>query len=260
MPRARVSIERAVITQGEPIVGRVEDERVYAIFSVWFASTLLTRGQEIPSARKLYSDSFWLEPGRFEIRYPPNLPPTISTRAHKVRWALTFGVPRLGGRVLFPRSTVRIKVFPRPPEELSEDQDWIVLDKSRYYPGDEILGKLRVGDVRPEDVTVEMSVREWLEIDGDRREYTWTLAAGDSGILEGEPGIRLELPSDPTVPKDLFFFYPYTFSAEFAGMKFGTETLLVVMTPEGVKELRLPISPRPPRFERVRKKPGPPLW
>ncbi|HDM92128.1 MAG TPA: hypothetical protein ENG69_01890 [Candidatus Korarchaeota archaeon] len=260
MPRARVSIERAVITQGEPIVGRVEDERVYVVFSVWLASLLLTKEQTVPSARKLYSDSFWLGPGRFEIRYPPNLPPTISTRAHKVRWTLTFGVPRLGGRVLFPKSIVRIKVFPKQPEGLPKDSGWILLDKTRYHPGDEILGKLRIGDVKPEDVTVELSVREWLEIDGDRREYTWTLAAGDSGLLEGEPGIRVELPSDPTVPKDLFFFYPYTFSAEVAGLRFGTETFLVVMTPDGVKELKLPISPRPPRFERIERKPGPPLW
>ncbi len=260
MPRASVRVERSVIRLGEPIAGVVEGDRVYAVFSVWMASTLLTRGEAIPSARLLYKESFWLEPGRFEIRYPRGLPPTISTRAHKVRWSITFGVPRLGGRILFPRSTLRIKVLPPIPEEIETDLGWLVLNSRRFHPDDELLGRIKVEGVAPEDVTAELMVREWLEVDGDRREYTWTLAPGDSGTLAGETAIRVELPHDPTVPKDLFFFYPYTFSADFGGMRFGTETYLVVTLPEGVKEVPLPISPRLPRFEPTKEKRGPPLW
>jgi len=260
VPRASVRVERNVIRLGEPIVGEVEGDRVYAVFSVWIASTLLTRGEAIPSARLLYKESMWIEPGRFELSYPSGLPPTISTRAHKVRWAITFGVPRLGGRVLFPRSTLRIKAFPPTPDEVEADMGWLILNKGRFYPEDEVLGRIRVRGVTPEDVTAEVLVREWLELEGERREYTWTLAPGDVGTLEGEAAIRVQLPHDPTVPKDLFFFFPYTFSADYGGVRFGTETYLVITLPEGVRKVPLPISPKTPRFEPTAERRGPPLW
>jgi len=236
-----VVLERSVVTVGEEIRGRVSAP-CEARLSVLLATSLLDPSQSLPKVVKLYESSERLEPGPFSIRPPDWLPPTVSTRFSKVRWTLgfSFGRGRLAG-LLGPRGSVRIKAYPRGAEPPPAPGPPVRLEKTAWRP-DEVVS-FSVDGVDPEDVIASLVVEEWLELGGERRSVRYSLA---EAVPSGS-GLSLEVPHDPSVPRDFFLFFPYSFSAG-SEIRLGVRAFLSVSTPSWEREVEVALVPRPPRF------------
>ncbi len=239
-------MERRLIRVGEPIRGEVSGGEVEATLSVMLATRLLDPSAPLPKVISIYRWSGRVGPGPFEIGYPDTLPPTVYTRGSQVKWTLTFRAAG-GLRGLFsPKGRVRIKVLPRPPRQ--ERSGWIRLEGGPWRPGEIIRGYILDPGIDAGDVVVGLGVEEWIDV-GDGRKTT-RYPIGDGRVFEesGRVVVEVELPYDPTVPKDTFFFYPYTFSASGGGISLGATPYMTVVTSEWEREVRLAVVPREPRY------------
>lgn len=244
----QVLVEKSVLKVGEPIRGEASG-RVTAVLVVLAASDLPSRevGRYSWNVVLSYRRQFTIDEGSFEIRYPEKLPPTVSCRSIKVRWSLVFGTPRLGGRVLWPRRELRLKVLPSDSESRLTSRG-LELEKLTYQAGEMIKGRFPLkGDA--EDYMAGVVIREWLKV--DRKEYSveYPLCEGrvlDAGGGDGEVEIKLE--SDPTRVEDVYFFYPYTFCSSHGGVELGVDAKVRVESLEEALESGIVLKPAEPRL------------
>jgi len=257
----QVLVEKSVLKAGEPIRGE-SSGRVTAVLVVLAASDLPARevGKYSWSIVLSYRREFTLGEGSFEIKYPETLPPTLSCRSIKVRWSLVFGTPRLGGRILWPRRELRLKVLPSDSESRLPPSGELELEKLTYQAGEVIRGRFPLKG-SAEDYMAGVVVREWLKIDGREYSVEYPLCEGrvlGAGMGAGEVEVKLE--SDPTKVEDVYFFYPYTFYSSYGGVELGVDAKVRVESLEEALEREIVLKPAEPRLaERVEEEKRGPL-
>jgi len=103
-----VLIEKRTLFVGENIKGEFNSDKqltlrlyVIAISDLQF----FKKGSYVSNYRTVFSSLVErrLYRGEFEVEYPKNFPPTISSRHFKTRCSLLIGKLRFGGRILYPR-------------------------------------------------------------------------------------------------------------------------------------------------------------
>lgn len=253
-----IILEKNVLKLGEPIRGELRSEfPIHARLYVVLSSILFPRAESIARVMTLHREDFILRQGSFEIAYPKDLPPSINARAHRIRWGLLFGIPRLKGKFMFPRKDVRLKVYPAKPEVRRES--WLDFDKE-FYRSDERVRALIKERVDPSEAIVELEAEEWLSYRGERRELRYFLSDGKILSEGGKLIAEATLPHDPTTVKEVSFFFPYTFSFSRGDLSFGAKVNLVLTTKEGERRAEVPVWTGEPRYGRAVEGPRGPLF
>ena len=236
-------LERGSLRCGMPVRGYVESEGALRVKLVIAVASLLPsggrRGGGTYSVVLSHSQEVEiLGGGSFEFLPPPDAPPTVSTRNFIVRWGVVAGVPRLGGRILMPRTETRLLVAPRP--EPHEPPPGVRVEPRYVVPGRRVTVSL---DRRLEDAVAELVVREWYT-EGDRTvadEYTLAVSdeaeVGDRGTV-----ISLEAPPDPRREGDPYFYYPMTFRSRGRDSEFGISAEIRIEAGGLRHPLRVPVS------------------
>jgi hypothetical protein len=226
-----VIVEKSLLKQGEPVVGESRNGGIDALLMVLIASNL-RKGPQHWEMLHLYRKNVKLGKGRFEIECPAELPPAVYSRNFKVRWSLVFGIPRLGGRFMWPRKELRLKVMPSF-KEISGEIHEIKLEKSIYRPGDVIKGEFELPRGDASKSLVGIKVKEWLIKGKESYSSTYILSEGDLTRAEGRHGwFEIGIEKDITRPEDVSYFYPYTFRSKFSDIEMGISSYVVVENPE----------------------------
>lgn len=259
MPAFSLILEKIAIIAGEPIRGELRSEMpIRARFYVLLSSLLFPGTEAVPKHRTLYYEERELRQGSFEFTYPKDLPPTVHGRAHRVRWGILFGLPRMGGRFLYPRKDVRIKVFPKKPTvELPE---WIELDKEFYKSYDLVRARIKDASIEPENSVLELEAEEWLTLGNERRELRYLLSEGTLKREGLNTIAEVRIPYDPTKVEDFSFFFPYNFTYQSGDFSFGAKVNLVLTHGNEERRAELPVWTGEPRYGRATEGPRGPLF
>ena len=242
-----IVVEKSLLKRGEPVVGEVEEEGIEALLIVMVASNL--RGEPHQwEVLHSYRKNVKLGKGRFEIECPAELPPAVYSKNFKVRWSLVFGIPRFGGRFMWPRKELRLKVMPSLIE-VPEERHEIRLEKPVYRPGEIIKGEFELPKGDASKSLVGIKVKEWL-VKGDKSySNVYILSEGDIIRADGKHGwFEIGIEKDVTRPEDVSYFYPYTFRSRFSDMEMGISSYIVVENPECTLEREIVIIPVEPRI------------
>lgn len=249
MPTFSLILEKTTIIAGEPIRGELRSETpIRAKFYVLLSSLLFPGTEAVPKHKTLYYEERELKQGSFEFAYPIDLPPTIHGRAHRVRWGILFGIPRMGGKLLYPRKDVRIKVFPRKPAV--KLPDWIELDKEFYKSYDIVRAKIRDESIEPANSLLELEAEEWLSLKNERREMRYLLSEGTLKREGLNTIAEVRIPYDPTRVEDFSFFFPYNFTYRSGDFSFGARVNLVLTHGNEERRAEIPVWTGEPRYAR----------
>ncbi|MGC8932516.1 MAG: hypothetical protein ACP5LQ_04430 [Candidatus Methanodesulfokora sp.] len=244
-----IVVEKSLLKRGEPVVGEAKEEGIEALLIVLIASNL-RGGPHQWEVLYSYRKSVKLDKGRFEIECPAELPPAVYSKNFKVRWSLIFGIPRFGGRFMWPRKELRLKIMPSFIE-VSEEEHGIRLERSIYRPGDLIKGEFELPKGDASKSLVGIKVKEWLVKGKESYSNAYILSEGDITRAEGRHGwFEIEVEKDITRPEDVSYFYPYTFRSKFSDMEMGISSYIVVENPEFTLEREIVIIPVEPRIVR----------
>ncbi len=251
-----IVVEKNVLELGEPIRGICRADGVKAKLIVLLATNLedLERSAHIWKVVSSYTESFDLPRGEFVLNYPSDLPPSVYSQHLKVRWSLIFGIPRLGGKIFWPRRELRLKVFPREII-LDEGDSEIRLESRILRPGDVIKGSFVVPGGAAELSLIGLKVEEWLRDKGRIFRNEYTAAEAEIYDANGERGrFRFVVEKDATDVRDVAYFYPYTFRGRVGGVEVGIEARVEIENEKGIFRKPVALLPKPPKL--VRRKEG----
>jgi hypothetical protein len=186
--------------------------------------------------------------GEFEIEYPKNFPPTISSKHFKTRCSLLIGRLRFGGRILYPRKDLRLKVLPSYTIEQGNLGD-LQTNKITFEPGEEI--EVMFPEEKREEISIGVSINEWYKEGEEELNDEYLLSEGVYN--EDLRKWIIKLPPDPTSIKDFFLFYPFSF--EFASDKihFGIKAYVLLEKKDEVIRKEISIVPKKPMFIQEKK-------
>jgi len=244
-----VFIDRRTLFAGESIKiknysGRILKVKLYVIT----ISDLFQKRKEkgFPEYKVIFSSTIEedLREGEFEVRYPETFPPTISTKHFKTRCSLLIGYPRFGGRILFPRTEIRLKILPIYNMIEGGDKNGVLIRKSYYEPEEEIVCKVLT---KIEDVTGGVLIREWYREEEEM--YDEYVLCEEEAVRGDE--IVIKLPHDFSRVEDPFLFYPYSFYSKTQKSEFGIKAYVFIQNKSTLIKKEIAISPRKPQFRRV---------
>ncbi|MEM3872869.1 MAG: hypothetical protein QXE05_09965 [Nitrososphaeria archaeon] len=247
----KVFIEKSTLFVGESLKiknysGKTLKLKLYVIT---ISDLLKKEEKRFPDYRVIFS--FFIEKdlveGETEIKYPETFPPTISSKHFKTRCSLIIGYPRLGGKILFPRTEIRLKILPVykiEKEETGDNKGELLVDKLYYEPDEEITCKL-INSM--ENMTTGILVREWIK-EQEEKFDEYVICEGD--IMKNN-GFIIKLPHDFTRVEDPFLFYPYSFYSITPKSKFGIKAYIFAQCNEALVKREIAIIPRKPQFKRI---------
>ncbi|MBC7090845.1 MAG: hypothetical protein H5T50_02905 [Nitrososphaeria archaeon] len=246
-----VFIEKSTLFAGESLKiknysGVILKTKLYVIT----ISDLLKKkeGKGFPEYEVIFSSIIEKElyDGETEIKYPETFPPTVSTKHFKTRCSLVIGRPRFGGKILYPRTEIRLKILPvyNIEVEVNKDEDKLLLRKTYYEPDEEIFCKVS-GEIK--NATAGVLIREWIVEGNEERFDEYVLE--ESRIENNELTIRL--PHDFTKIEDPFLFYPYSFCSITPKVKFGIKTYIFVQNESTLSKKEIALVPKKPHFRKI---------
>lgn len=245
-----VFVEKSTLFAGESLKiknysGRILKLKLYVIT----ISDLLRKKEEkgFPEYKVIFSSIIEKElgEGESEIKYPETFPPTVSTKHFKTRCSLLIGCPRFGGKILFPRTEIRLKILPIYKIEIGEDKNELLLEKVSYKPDEEIICEILR---KIENATTGILVREWIE----EKEEKFDEYVLCEGTLIKSNKFNIKLPHDFTRIEDPFLFYPYSFYSITPKNKFGIKAYIFVQSETTLVKKEIVILPRKPQFKRIK--------
>ncbi|RLE63287.1 MAG: hypothetical protein DRJ38_07930 [Thermoprotei archaeon] len=235
-------LERSKVRIGDPIGGYVETDREVVLkLIISVASLLPSKAKRVGpfySVIMSYVREKRIEKSRsFEFKVPKSAPPTLSTRNFLVRWSLVVGVPRLGGRVLYPRNEIRIIAVPPlyPKREIKR----VDLQSDYAEPGKKFSVII---DRRLEDPLAEVLVEEWYK---DPEKEIIEVYDLDAKTEFRELGKRTLLVIDfppLTGRTEDYIFYPLTFTTKYGSIEFGIRTKIEVSSGNLTSPLVIPFQ------------------
>jgi hypothetical protein len=246
-----VFIEKSTLFAGESLKiknysGGILKTKLYVIT----ISDLLKRKREkgFPEYEVIFSSIIQKElyEGEFEIKYPETFPPTVSTKHFKTRCSLVIGRPKFGGRILYPRTEIRLKVLPvyKIEIETNKDENELSLRKLYYEPDNEIFCKV---SNRIKNATTGILIREWIVEENEERFDEYVL---EEGKIENNE-LTIKLPHDFIRIEDPFLFYPYSFCSITPKVKFGIKAYIFVQKESELIKKEIVLVPRKPQFRKV---------
>jgi hypothetical protein len=209
-------IEKNILTVGEPIrviLNSLNNEVVEMHLYVSGMTILFDLEKRNKFFRMIFNKSIkWrLKDGEQLLTYPSWLPPSLGLKTLAIRWSLVSGIPRLGGRILFPRKDIRLRVYPQKMPSPSKSE-FITTNKLFYKPGEIIHGSVNVNRGSAKDIIIELRVTEYLKINDKTYSYTYQFASADVNVVNDKScEFMLKIPPDETLFDDRYIFYPYTF-------------------------------------------------
>ncbi len=248
-----VFIEKSTLFVGESLRIKNYSGRVLKLKLYIITISDLLNGKEkkgFPEYRVIFS--FIIEKdlveGETEIKYPETFPPTVSSKHFKTRCSLIIGCPRFGGRILFPRTEIRLKVLPvyKVENEKMEGSksELLLIDKLYCEPDEEITCKLMES---MKNVTGGIIIREWIK-GKDEKFDEYVLC---EGTIKNSNEFIIKLPHDFTRVEDPFLFYPYSFYSVTPQNKFGIKAYIFAQGEGILVKKEVAIIPRKPKFKRV---------
>lgn len=247
----KVFIEKSTLFVGESLKiknysGKTLKLKLYVIT----ISDLLKKGEKrFPDYRVIFS--FFIEKdlieGETEVKYPETFPPTVSSKHFKTRCSLIIGYPRFGGKILFPRTEVRLRILPIykiEKEEAENNKGELLVDKLYCEPDEEITCKLING---MENMTTGILVREWIK-EKEEKFDEYVICEGE--IMKNNEFI-IKLPHDFTRVEDPFLFYPYSFYSITSKSEFGIKAYVFAQYNGALVKREIAIIPRKPQFKRI---------
>ncbi|GEM_PF-3454157 len=238
----RLILERSKVRIGEPIRGYVQTDRlVFLKFIIAAASLLPSKAKNVGPFYNIimkYIDEREIEKSQnFEFNPPSSAPPTLSTRNFLIKWSLIVGVPRLGGRMLFPRNEIRLVAV--PPLYPKNEIEGIEVQSDYAEPGKKFSVII---DEELEDPLAEVIVEEWYK-DPEREivEVYDLDAQAEFKKLGKKTLLTVDFP--PLVGgKEDFIFYPLTFTAKHGNIEFGVRTKIEVSSGNLESPLVIPLQ------------------
>ncbi len=235
-------LERSKVRIGDPIRGYVETDReVILKLIISVASLLPSKAKRVgPFYNVIMSyvkEKRIRKSQSFEFKVPKSAPPTLSTRNFLVRWSLVVGVPRLGGRLLYPRNEVRIIAV--PPLYPRKEVRGIDLQSDYAEPGKKFSVII---DRKLEDPLAEILIEEWYK--DPKREIieVYDLEA-ETEFRELGKKTLLVVDFPPLVGgKEDFIFYPLTFTTKYGDVEFGIRTKIEVSSGNLASPLIIPFQ------------------
>lgn len=230
-------IEKNVFTIGEPIkviFNSLSNENVEMRLYVSGITLLLDMEKKNKFFRMIFNKSLkWkLVKGEQLLTYPLWLPPSLGLKTLAIKWSLVSGIPRLGGKILFPRKEIRLKAYPQKMA-FPVRSETIIIDKFFYRPGDTVHGVLNVTYGNIKDAIVELRTTEYLKLNDKVYSYAYQFASADIiKTIDNKSGeFVLKLPQDETVYDDKYIFYPYTFETKIDDKIIGVRNEIYVEIP-----------------------------
>ena len=239
-----IVLEKNVIEQGEPIVlfNRSLSEfivnlHIYVVSRLTRRSAIFYGSFETVTS---HLETYRLRGlGTLKIKPQIPYPPTIASRDFLVRWNLTVGKPRLGGRILFPKVKIPIKVVPKV--ETYTYHDDITIEPYPIKPG----VKVRIG-VRGvyRDLHAVLRVCEWLRDSKGVREDKYILATSTSEpvVVEDMTYVEMQIPRMRESKGAPFYLYPLTFEFKGKDVSFGIKAELEVVLGKSGESLKVPVQ------------------
>ncbi len=250
-------IEKNVLTIGEPIkviFNTLSDESMEIRLYVSGITLLFDMEKKSRFFRTIFNKSIkWkIKKGEQLLIYPSWLPPSLGLKTFAIKWSLVSGIPRLGGKILFPRKEIRLKVYPQkmmPPSK----SETIVIDRLFYKPGDVIHGILNVDQGNIKDAIIELRVIEYLKSNERVYSYAYQFSSADIKVIDNKSGeFILKIPPDETVYDDRYIFYPYTFETKIDDKIIGVKSEIYAEIPNEFSDKQeIIIEPREIKLQRV---------
>ncbi|RLE75500.1 MAG: hypothetical protein DRJ44_05695 [Thermoprotei archaeon] len=240
--RTELILERSKIRLGYPIRGYVKTDRPLILKLIITAASLLpskARGRD-PYYNVIvnYVDELRINKSReFEFHPPEHAPPTVSTRNFLIGWSLVAGVPRFGGRILYPRNEIRlVAVPPLYPRESIEGIDF----RNDYAePGKKFT---IVVNRELNDPYAEVIIEEWYKGPEKGIVEAYTLDV-DVEFKNFRDKTMLIFDFPPLICKDEYLiFYPLTFTTKYKNIEFGIRTKVEVGSANLEKPITVPIQ------------------
>lgn len=248
-----VLIEKRTLFVGENIKGENNsNEQLTLRLYVTAISDLpfFKKASYIPNYTTIFSSLIErrLDPGKFEVEYPKHFPPTLSSRHFKTRCSLLIGKPKFGGKILYPRKELRIKILPN--YTIEQESLWnLQINKIAFEPEEKV--EVTFPEVLKEEISIGVSINEWYKKGEDELHDEYILSEGK--FNEDSKKWVIELPSDPTSIKDFFLFYPYTFTFTSNEVCFGIKAYVILEKRSGTFKREIAIVPRKPTFTQRKK-------
>jgi hypothetical protein len=250
-------IEKNVLTIGEPIKvilkARGDETMELRLYVMGITSLLdMERGSKI--YRNILNKSIvWkIKGGEHTLTYPSWLPPSLGLKTLAIKWTLVSGVPRLRGKILFPRREMGFRVYPAKPTPPNKSQ-YIIIDKLSYKPGETIKGIVKVDRGKVRDMVVELLITEYLKIDDKTYSYTYQLSSAEVNVINNETcEFTLKIPEDETLPSDRYIFYPYTFESRVDDKVIGVKCEVNAEIPNEFSEKQqIILEPHEIKFKKI---------
>jgi len=248
-----VLIEKRTLFVGENIKGENNsDEQLTLRLYVTTISDLpfFKKGSYIPNYTTVFSSLIErrLDGGQFEVEYPKHFPPTISSRHFKTRCSLLIGRPKFGGRILYPRKELRMKILPSYIVEQEGSMN-IQTNKTTFEPGEDV--EVTFSEEKEKQISTGVSIYEWYKRGEEELHDEYILSEGD--FSENSKKWVIKLPSDPTRVKDFFLFYPYNFTFVSNEVHFGIKAYILIEKKDETLRREITIVPRKPAFAQEKK-------
>ncbi len=250
-------IEKNVLTIGEPIrviLNSLNNENVEMHLYVSGMTILYDIEKKNKFFRMLFNKSIkWkLKNGEQILTYPSWLPPSLGLKTLAIKWTLVSGIPRFGGKILFPRKDIRLKVYPQKMQAPARSR-FIILDRLFYRPGDVVHGVVNIDRGNAKDAIVELRITEYLKVNDKNYLYTYQFASADINVInEKSCEFTLKLPADETLFDDRYIFYPYTFETKIDDKIIGVKCEVNVEIPNEFNQSQeIVIEPQEVKFKKI---------
>ncbi|MGB9730007.1 MAG: hypothetical protein ACP5IZ_03825 [Thermoprotei archaeon] len=250
-------IEKNILTVGEPIkviFNTLYNESIEIRLYVSGITLLFDMEKKSKFFRTIFNKSIkWkIEKGEQLLTYPSWFPPSLGLKTFAIKWSLVSGVPRLGGKILFPRKEIRLKVYPQKMISPSRSET-IIIDRLFYKPGDVIYGTLNVTQGNIKDAVIELRVTEYLKSNERVYSYTYQFSSADIKAIDNKSGeFVLKIPLDETVYDDRYIFYPYTFETKIDDKTIGVKSEIYAEIPNEFSDKQeIIIEPREIKLQKV---------
>ncbi|MEM3832667.1 MAG: hypothetical protein QW128_03585 [Thermoprotei archaeon] len=250
-------IEKNVLTVGEPIkviFNTLSNENMEVHLYVSGITLLFDIEKKNKFFRTIFNKSIkWkIKKGEQLLTYPSWLPPSLGLKTFAIKWSLVSGIPRLGGKILFPRKEMRFRVYPQkmmPPSR----SETIIIDRLFYKPGDIIRGTLNIDQGNVKDAIIELRVTEYLKSDERVYSYAYQFSSADIKVINNKSGdFILKLPPDETLRDDRYVFYPYTFETKVDDKIIGVKSEIYAEIPNEFNDRQeIIIEPQEIRLQKV---------
>ena len=248
-----VLIEKRTLFVGENIKGMNNSDKPLTLrmYVVTISDLPFFKKQSFAPNYKIVFSSLIerkLDKGEFEVEYPKNFPPTTSSRHFKTRCSLLIGRLKFGGRILYPRKELRMKILPN--YTIEQESSWnLQTNKITFEPGEKV--EVTIPEEEKEEISIGVSINEWYKKGKDELNDEYILSEGRYN--EDLKKWIIELPSDPTHQKDLLLFYPYNFTFSSNDLYFGVKAYVLLEKRSETFKKEIMIIPRKPIFTQGKK-------